>query len=111
MATTYVLDESLTSDHHLCSSISFVSWHRSEPGFESSVVTLDAVIGVLVSVVKRVRDEFFDDGLQGLGQISYHLVWFPVSDERSSEEVRAAGMLRRGETNTSMTWLDWSTAR
>jgi hypothetical protein len=50
------------------------------------VVALDAVVGVLVGVVKRVRDKFFDDGLECLCEIGDHLVWFAKCDQRGGEE-------------------------
>jgi hypothetical protein len=40
----------------------------------------------LLGVVKRVWDEFFDHGLEGLGQIGHDLGGLGVSVERSAEE-------------------------
>lgn len=50
------------------------------------MVALDAVVGVLLSGMERVGDEFFDDSLERLGEIADHLIWFPVSVERTLEE-------------------------
>jgi hypothetical protein len=50
------------------------------------VVALDAVVGVLVGVVKPVTDKFFDDGLECLCEIGDHLVWFAKCDRRGGEE-------------------------
>lgn len=50
------------------------------------MITLDTIVGVLLSVMERVGDEFFDDGLEGLGEIGDHFVWFAMSDERRVEE-------------------------
>ena len=58
----------------------------SEPGFESDVVTLDAIVGVLIGVVERVRDELLDDRLQHHGQVGDDLFGFAVRGQRHGEE-------------------------
>ena len=50
------------------------------------MIAFDAVVGVLLGVVKRVRDELFDDGLECLGEIGDDFVWFAVGVERWVEE-------------------------
>jgi len=50
------------------------------------VIALDAIVGVLLGVVKRLGDEFFDDSLEGLSEIGDDFVRFTVSVERSTEE-------------------------
>jgi hypothetical protein len=50
------------------------------------VITLHPIVGVLLGVVKRVRYEFFDHGLQSLNEIGNDLVWFAVRGECCGEE-------------------------
>jgi hypothetical protein len=50
------------------------------------VIAFDSVVGVLLGVVKRVGDEFFDDGFERLGEIGDDLVGLAVSVERCAEE-------------------------
>lgn len=64
--------------------------HWSESRFESSVITLDAV-GVLVGVVERVRDQFFDHGLECLSEIGDDLVWFAVCGQCCGEKRSGGG--------------------
>ena len=50
------------------------------------MVTFDTVVGVLLGVVKRVREKSFNHGLECLGEISDDLVRFAVGVERTTEE-------------------------
>lgn len=86
VAASQVLDECVTADHDRCCPIRLEPPHWSEPRFESAVITFNAIIGVPLGVVERIGDEFFDDGLEGLGEIGDDFVGFTVSVERSSEE-------------------------
>jgi hypothetical protein len=45
----------------------------------------------LVSVAKRVRDQFFDHALERLCEIGDDVVWFAVSGQRCSEERAGRG--------------------
>jgi hypothetical protein len=60
------------------------------------MIAFDTTIRVLLGVVERVWDEFFDHGLQRLGKISDHLLWFTVSVERRSEEHASASKIASG---------------
>jgi hypothetical protein len=50
------------------------------------VITLDAIVGVEAGVVERVRDQFFDNGLESSSEISDDFVRLIMSKERSGEE-------------------------
>ncbi len=50
------------------------------------MIALDAMVGVLLGVVERVWGEFFDDGLERLGEIGDHFVGIAMSEERCVEE-------------------------
>ena len=91
VAASYVLDESVTSDHDRCGAIGFESSHGSESGFKSPVITFDPVVRELLGVVKRVRDHFLDHGFQRLSKISDDLVWFAVSGQGFGEERTGCG--------------------
>ncbi len=64
----------MTLGHDSCGVVGFEASHWSESGFESAVVGLDAVVGVLVGVVERVRGQFFDHGREWLGEIGDDLI-------------------------------------
>ena len=55
------------------------------------MVAIDVVVGVSPGVVERVGDEFFNDGVQGLGEIGGDLVWFAMSDQGGGEETVGGG--------------------
>ena len=57
-----VLHERMTAHDHSGRMVAFESAHWTEPGFESSVVALHAVVRVLGGAVKRGWDESFDRG-------------------------------------------------
>ena len=50
------------------------------------MIALNTIIGEAFGVVERIWDQFLNDGLEGLSEISDHLVWFTMSVERSAEE-------------------------
>ena len=82
VASAKVLYERVTTDYDRRSPVGLEAAHRSQPGFESAVVALDAVVPVLLGVVERVRDQLLDHRLQCLGQVGDHLVGFAVSGQR-----------------------------
>ena len=82
-------------DHHRRGPITFESSHWSKPGFEATVVALDAIIGVLLGVVKRVRDQLLDQRLQRLREIGDYLVGCAVSGQRTGEELASCGDVTR----------------
>ena len=86
VASTEVLDECVTSNHHRGGAVAFEPSHRSEPGFESAVIALHAIVRILIGVVTCVRDQLLDDRLQRLGQIGDDPVGLAVRDQRTVEE-------------------------
>ena len=57
-----VLNERVTTDDHSGGVVSFEATHRTESGLEPTVVAFDAVVRVLLRVVKRGGNEAFDRG-------------------------------------------------
>ena len=55
VAAPEVLDERVTSDDHTGGAVLFQSARRSEPGFESTMISLDPVVRILVGVMQRAR--------------------------------------------------------
>ncbi len=86
VSTPQILHECVTADHHRRASIGLETAHRSESRFEPAMIALDAVVGVLVSVMERTRDQILDHRLQRLGQVGNHLVGFAVGGQRGAEE-------------------------
>ena len=97
VAVADVLHELMAADDHACRMVAFESPHRTEPRFEPAVITLDAVVGVLLRVVKLVRHERFDRGSKRGCAIGYDLVGSAMRAERCTER-RAARRSRRVET-------------
>ncbi len=60
------------------SAVTAYAAHWSNPGFESTVVTLNAIIGVLLGVVKRLGDQLVDDSQQWCSQICGDLTLTPM---------------------------------
>jgi hypothetical protein len=70
---------------------------------QSTVIGLDRIIGILLDVVLRLRDQFFQDAGVDRGGVGDHLA--------GRKNLRAASLSRRADTSTSMTCPYWSTAR
>lgn len=66
-----VLHERVTTNDHPGSVIAFESTHRTEPRFESAVITFDAVVRILLGVVKRGWHETFDRSPQRWGPVGH----------------------------------------
>jgi hypothetical protein len=60
VTATNVLHERVTANDHPRGVVAFEAAHRAEPRFEPTVVALDAVVPVLLNVVKRGRHQFVD---------------------------------------------------
>ena len=112
VAAADVLHERVAADDHACGVVAFEAAHRSEPGFEPTVVAFDAVVRVLLGVVERGGHESFDRGPQRRSPVGHDLDRLAMRAERSGEEPACrAGSRARAETYTSMIWPYWSTAR
>ena len=86
VAATDVLHQRVTADDHPCRVVAFESTHRTQSGFEPSVVAFDAVVRILLSVMKRAWDEVFDRGPQRGGPIGHDLDRLTVQAQRCREE-------------------------
>jgi hypothetical protein len=88
VSSPQVLDEGVTSDHDAGCPVPFEASHRSEPGFEPSVASLDPVVGVLGGVVKCSRRKVRDHADQGVGPVGGDLGRRAVRENRVIEELR-----------------------
>jgi hypothetical protein len=88
VAASQVLDESVPSDHDRRGPISSQAAQWSKPGFERAVVSLHAIVGVLLGVVKRLRDQLVDDAHQGSGLVGGDLTRTPVGCQCALKERR-----------------------
>ena len=111
VAAADVLYERVAADDDARGAVGLEAAHRSQRRFQPSVVAFDPVVRVLPGVVHRAGNQFRDDARQRGGAIGHDLVWEIVREHGVREEGRAAAMSRHFETNTSMTWPCWSTAR
>jgi hypothetical protein len=81
-----VLHERVTAHDHPCCVVAFEPAHRSEPGFEPTVVGFDPIVRVLLSVVKRARDQLLDHRAERRGPIGHNLDRLTMSTQRGLEE-------------------------
>jgi hypothetical protein len=88
VAASQVLDERMAADHDRRGPIGSQTAHRAEPGFESPVVALDAVVRILRGVVERVGEKVVDNAQQRCGQISRHLSRSFAASQHRLEELR-----------------------
>ena len=111
VAAAKVLDESVTCDDHGRGAVGLQAAHWPQPCFQSAVIALDSVVRVLHGGVQRLRHELVDHVRQRRRSVGDDLFRFAVRCDRGVKNRRAAGMSRRDETYTSMTWSCPSTAR
>jgi hypothetical protein len=86
--------------------------HRTQPRLETAVVGLDVVVGIPIGAMPGSWQQLLQHGgyaaaLSVMTSTGARLV-VPMA---RSKNRRGAFTSRRGETNTSMTWLNWSIAR
>ena len=79
-----VLHERVAAHDHAGSVVALESTHRTESGFEPAVIAFDAVVRVLLGVVKRGRHEPFDRGPQRRGPVGHDFDGLGVGSERPS---------------------------
>ena len=61
------------------------------------MTTLHPIACVFVGIVKRIRDEFFDHGLERLSETGHHFDWLTVGGQcRREEDADGLGSTRRG---------------
>ncbi len=107
-----VLHEGVADDDHLRCSIRLQPTHRSQPAFELAVIGLDRIVGVLLNVVPRGRQQLVEHTrVDGAAAVTTSLGGiFRVCSARVKNR-RAAAASRWVDTSTSITWPCWSTAR
>jgi hypothetical protein len=86
VAAANVLHERVTAHDHAGGVVAFEAAHRPEPGFEPAVVGFDPIVRVLLSVVKRGRDQLLDHRAQGRGPVGHDLDRLTMSTQRGLEE-------------------------
>ncbi len=86
VASPDVLHERMTADDHSGRMVAFESAHRSESGFELAMIAFDAVVGVLLRVVKRGWHETFDRSPQRWGPVGHDFDRLTMGAECPGEE-------------------------
>jgi hypothetical protein len=81
-----VLHECVTADDHAGGVVAFESAHRSESGFQVTMVCFDPIVRILPGVVKRARHEFLDHRAERGRPVGHDLHWLAVYAERGLEE-------------------------
>src|SRR5665213_3234224 len=76
----------MASDYDACGPVPFEAPHRTKPGLEAPVVSLDPVVGILGGVVQCDRQEVRDHADQGVGPVSGDLSRLTVRADRIGEE-------------------------
>ena len=66
MAASEVLDKRVAGDEHGCRAVAFEAAHGPQPSFQSTVICLDAVVGVLRRVVTGAREQVVDGAMAAL---------------------------------------------
>ncbi len=98
VAATQVLDEGVPADDNPYAPVGPQPAHRSQPGLEPAVVALDAVVGVLLGVVERVREQLVDDVRERRRPVGCDLLGPPMDRVIDRKNRRAALRSRRADT-------------
>ena len=85
--------------------------HGSEPGLEPAVVSLDPVVRVAHGDVQSAGQHVLDDARVGGARSVVTSAGAVAPASARVKNRRAAFLSRLGDTSTSMTWPNWSTAR
>jgi hypothetical protein len=112
MSASKVLHERMPGNDHPRTAVLFEPAHRDAAAPSAAVVAFDAVVGVLVGPMPRRCQQLIEHRRIRRcpvgGDLDRH---DPRRVDHPLKNRRAAAVSRRGETNTSMTWPNWSTAR
>jgi hypothetical protein len=105
MSTPNVLHQRMPRDDHPGAAILLEAPHRSQPGLQSAVISLNAAVAILLSAMPRRRQQLLQDG-----RIRRRLVG---GDLHRRDLGRPDGLFKEpaGETNTSMTCPNGSIGR
>ena len=103
VAAAQILDEGVPGDHHLCGAIRLESPHRSQPALELTVIGFYRIVGVLLDVVPRGRDQLVEHAWVDGGGVGDHSVGvtFNVLSARRPVGLVGLGGLRRRWASTS----------
>jgi hypothetical protein len=110
--STNVVDQGVAGDHDPGAAVLLELARRSQPRFEAAVVGLEVVVGVLPGAMPGHRQQFVQHR-----RVGRRLVGDDLDRDRRCrgdgllEEPSGCGGSRREDTNTSMTWPNWSIAR
>ena len=91
-----VLHERVTADHNARRALRLPTARRSQPGFQSPVVALDAVVCIDARVVLRVREHVVDRTDHGLRLVGRDLLRSSVLPEDAVEEPACCGTVATG---------------
>ena len=111
MATADVLDERVPGGDYLYAAELFESAHRSQSGFQPSVIGFDRVVSVLLGDMTGGRHQLIEHPRVGGGTISGDLDRGRRVIQGAVKNRRVAARSRFSETSTSMTCPNWSIAR
>jgi hypothetical protein len=102
----------MPGDHDPGAAVLLKAPHRPKPRLQPAVVGLDAVVGVLVSSMPRGRRQLLEHARIHRRVVGDNLNrGDPGCADGPLEESPGCLGITRGETNTSTTWPNWSTAR
>src|ERR1035437_7602278 len=93
----------MASDYDACGPVPFEAPHRTKPGLEAPVVSLDPVVGILGGVVQCGRQEVRDHADQGVGPVSGDLGRLTVRADRSGVRLAIPMLARRWAVCSSLT--------
>jgi hypothetical protein len=111
MSTPNVLHQRMPRDDHPGAAILLEAPHRSQPGLQSAVISLNAVVAILLRAMPRRRQQLLQDGrYAGAWSVATSIGVTLVALMAWSKKRRAAMASGGAETNTSMTCPNWSTA-
>jgi hypothetical protein len=90
--------------------VTFQSAHRSEPGFQRSVICLGRVVRVLLEGMHGRGEQLVEDPRVDVRAVVTAAGIVPACIARIKKR-RAAARSRRMDSRTSTTWPCWSIAR
>jgi hypothetical protein len=112
MSTPNVLHQRIPRDDHPGAAILLEAPHRSQPGLQSAVISLNAAVAILLSAMPRRRQQLLQDGrIRRRRSVATSIGVTLVALMACSKNRRAAMASRRAETNTSMTCPNGSIGR
>jgi hypothetical protein len=96
VASTQVLHERVPGCHGPGGAVPLETAHRSESGFESTMIGFDRVVRVPLDAVQRVRDQLVQDTWVGWGAVGRHLHRDGSGAQRAGQEHPGGGQITPG---------------